>query len=166
MKRFAVPSVICMAFLFAAMLPAIGQDDHQDDRNNARPQEQHDQQTRDQNQAKQDQDRHDQDKQVQERQDQQRHDQAARDEHANAGRRIDQAHYQQHFGRDHHFAVHHVQRVDGRDQFAYGGYNFELVQAWPVGWGYNDNCYIEFVDGEYFLYDLSHPGVRIELVVL
>jgi len=62
--------------------------------------------------------------------------------------------------------VHHVQRVDGRDQFAYGGYNFELVQAWPVGWGYNDNCYIEFVDGEYFLYDLSHPGVRIELVVL
>ncbi len=172
MKRFAVPGVICMALLFAAMLPALAQDDHQDDRNSdARPQEQHDQQSHDQNQAKQDQDKRDQNKQVQEkaaqdRQDQDKHDQAARDEHASTGRRIDDAHYREHFGSNHHFAVHHIQRVDGRDRFAYGGYNFELVQPWPAGWSYNDNCYIEFVDGQYFLYDLNHPGITIALIVL
>jgi len=91
------------------------------------------------------------------------HDEARHDEHA---RRIDDAHFRQHFGHDHHFAIRHVTIVGGRPHFAYGGYNFEIAQPWPGGWSYNDNCYIDFVDGGYFLFDLRHPGVRIAVTVL
>lgn len=81
-------------------------------------------------------------------------------------RRIDDAHFRSHFGHDHHFAIRHVTMVGGRPHFAYGGYNFEIVDAWPAGWSYNDNCYIDFVDGGYFLFDLRHPGVRIAVTVI
>jgi hypothetical protein len=91
------------------------------------------------------------------------HEQERRDEHA---RRIDDAHFRQHFGRDHHFVIHHVTVVEGHPQFAYGGYNFRVVEAWPVGWSYEDQTYIDFVDGGYFLFDLAHPGVRIAVTVL
>lgn len=172
MKRFAIPGVICLAFLLATMLPAIAQDDHQDEHNNdARQEERHDQGQAQQDKQQQDrqmQDRQDQNKQNRQdenRPQQERHDQAARNEHEN-GRRIDQAHYREHFGRDHHFAVHHVDRVEGRDRFSYGGYQFELAEPWPAGWSYNDNCYIEDAGGQYYLYDLNHPGVRIMLLVL
>ncbi|HTW58018.1 MAG TPA: hypothetical protein VMD99_07810 [Terriglobales bacterium] len=87
------------------------------------------------------------------------------DEHVQA-RRIDDAHFRAHFGHGHHFAIRHVTIVGGRPHFAYGGYNFEIVEAWPHGWSYNDNCYIDFVDGGYFLFDLAHPGIRISLTVL
>lgn len=173
MKRFAIPGVICVAFLFATMMPALAQDDHPDNHQN----DAHQQDRHDQGQAQQ-QDKHEQDRQTQDRQDQnkqfrqndnrqpqERHDEAARNEHER-GRRIDDARYREHFGRDHHFAVHHVQRIDGRDRFAYGGYQFELAEPWPGEWSYDDNCYIEDVDGQYYLYDLSHPGIRIMLIVL
>jgi len=35
-----------------------------------------------------------------------------------------------------------------------------------VGWAYADDCYIDFIDGEYVLIDLLHPGVQIVLVVV
>jgi hypothetical protein len=91
------------------------------------------------------------------------HEEARHDEHM---RRIDDAHFRQHFGHDHHFAIRHVTVVEGRPHFAYGGYNFEIAQPWPGGWSYNDNCYIDFVDGGYFLFNLRHPGVRIAVTVL
>ena len=53
--------------------------------------------------------------------------------------------------------------VNGQPTFQYGGYSFVLVDPWPVGWAYSDDCYIDYVDGEYFLFDLVHPGVRIAL---
>jgi hypothetical protein len=56
--------------------------------------------------------------------------------------------------------------VEGAPRFAYGGYNFVLVQPWPAGWAYTDDCYIDYVDGEYFLFDLLHPGVRIAINVV
>jgi hypothetical protein len=86
-----------------------------------------------------------------------------RDEHA---RRIDDEHFRAHFGREHHFAVRHVEVVGGRPHFAYGGYNFEIAEPWPAGWAYTDNCYIDFVDGGYFLFNLKHPGVRVAVTVL
>lgn len=171
MKRFAIPGVVCMAFLFAAMLPALAQDDHPDNHNNdARQQERHDQARpqQDRNQPeRQMQDKQKDNKQFRqgEKQHQDKHDHAARGEHENA-RRIDDAHYRQHFGRDHHFAVHHVERVGDRDQFAYGGYQFQLAEPWPAGWSYDDDCYIEDVDGQYYLYDLSHPGISIIIIVM
>lgn len=98
------------------------------------------------------------------------HDDARQEEHHDAHvaerKRIDDAHFRAHFGHDHHFAIRHVTIVGGRPHFAYGGYNFEIVDAWPHGWAYTDNCYIDFVDGGYFLFDLAHPGVRISITVL
>ena len=48
----------------------------------------------------------------------------------------------------------------------YGGYSFQLVDAWPSDWSYDDDCYIDDVDGEYFLFDAFHPGVRIAVFVI
>ena len=62
--------------------------------------------------------------------------------------------------------IRHVNVVEGRPRFAYGGYNFEIVQAWPHGWSYNDNTYIDFVDGGYYLFNDRHPGVRVAVTVL
>jgi hypothetical protein len=56
--------------------------------------------------------------------------------------------------------------VQGQPQFQYSGYNFQLVDAWPEGWEYTDDCYIDYLDGEYFLFDLLHPGVRIAVFVV
>jgi hypothetical protein len=94
-----------------------------------------------------------------------RHDQheEKREEHV---RRIQDEHFRTHFGRDHHFAIRHVVMVGGRPHFAYGGYNFEIAQPWPGGWAYSDNCYIDFVDGGYYLFNLRHPGVRVAVTVL
>jgi len=81
-------------------------------------------------------------------------------------RRIQDDHFRAHFGREHHFAIRHVVMVGGRPHFAYGGYNFEIVQPWPGGWAYSDNCYIDFVDGGYYLFNLRHSGVRVAVTVL
>jgi hypothetical protein len=94
---------------------------------------------------------------------QEEHHEQERQEHA---KRIDDAHFHQHFGRDHHFVIHKVTVVEGRPQFAYGGYSFQIVEAWPAGWSYSDQCYIDFIDGEYFLFDLAHPGIRIAVLVI
>ena len=79
--------------------------------------------------------------------------------------RIPDDKFRAHFGHSHTFTAKTV-IVSGRPQFQYGGYNFTLVDAWPVGWAYTDNCYIDYFDGEYFLFDLLHPGVRIAIVVV
>jgi hypothetical protein len=70
------------------------------------------------------------------------------------------------FGRQHTFVVQRTTVVEGQPRFQYGGYSFTLVDAWPVGWAYTDQCYIDYIDGEYFLFDLAHPGVRIALGVV
>jgi hypothetical protein len=109
------------------------------------------------------QDEHHDEARQDEHHEQEKHEEARHDEHM---RRIDDAHFRSHFGHDHHFAIKHVTIVGGRPHFAYGGYNFEIVDAWPHAWSYNDNCYIDFVDGGYFLFNLAHPGVRISVTVL
>jgi hypothetical protein len=70
------------------------------------------------------------------------------------------------FGRQHTFAIKSPVIVEGQPRFQYSGYWFEIVDAWPVGWAYTDDCYIEYVDGDYFLFDVLHPGVRITLFVV
>jgi hypothetical protein len=156
MKRFLIIGSICLAFLAGAAMTAVAQDDHNDhdrqDDHAARPQdERHDEARKDEH-ARQDE---------RARQDEY-HDQA-REEH---GRRIDDAHFREHFGRNHHFVIHHVEMVEGRPHFAYGGYNFVVVQPWPGGWSYNDDCYIDYVDGAYYLFNLRHPGVRVAVEIL
>jgi hypothetical protein len=70
------------------------------------------------------------------------------------------------FGRQHTFAMQQPTVVQGQPTFQYGGYSFALVDAWPAGWAYTDQCYIDYIDGEYFLFDLVHPGVRLAIVVV
>lgn len=81
------------------------------------------------------------------------------------GGRIPDDKFRAHFGRQHTFSVHQT-TVQGQPGFQYGGYSFIISGAWPVGWAYTDNCYIDYVDGEYILFDLLHPGVQVMLVVV
>ena len=37
---------------------------------------------------------------------------------------------------------------------------------WPGDWAYTDDCYVDYIDGEYFLFDVLHPGIRIALFVV
>jgi hypothetical protein len=69
------------------------------------------------------------------------------------------------FGREHRFKMQRPTVVEGRPTFQYSGYSFVLVDAWPMEWAYTDDCYIDYIDGEYFLFDLAHPGVRLAIVV-
>jgi hypothetical protein len=80
--------------------------------------------------------------------------------------RIPDADFHAHFGREHHFHVGHPQVVNGQSRFQFGGYAFTFVEAWPVGWGYDDDFFIDFIDGQYYLIDLRHPEVRLALVVV
>jgi hypothetical protein len=74
--------------------------------------------------------------------------------------------FRAHFGRQHSFAVNRLVIVEGQPRFQYASYWFEIVDPWPVGWAYTDSCYIEYIDGQYFLFDLLHPGVQVAVFVV
>jgi hypothetical protein len=80
--------------------------------------------------------------------------------------RIPDDKFRAHFGRQHTLVINRTTIVEGRPRFQYSGYWFTIVDPWPVGWAYSDQCYIDYVDGEYFLFDLLHPGVRIAIDVV
>jgi hypothetical protein len=85
---------------------------------------------------------------------------------AQQGKKIPDAKFHSNFGRQHTFQVQKTVIVEGQPRFQYSGYWFTLSDPWPVGWAYADDCYIDFIDGEYVLIDLLHPGVQIVLVVV
>jgi hypothetical protein len=87
-------------------------------------------------------------------------------QHAQQSGRIPDDKFRAHFGRQHTVVINQPTIVEGQPRFQSGGYWFSIVDAWPVGWAYTDQCYIDYIDGEYFLFDLLHPGVRIELFVV
>jgi hypothetical protein len=70
------------------------------------------------------------------------------------------------FGRQHTVVIRQPVMVGGQPRFQFGGYWFVISDPWPAGWLYTDDCYIDYVDGEYVLFDLLHPGVSIALVVV
>ena len=82
------------------------------------------------------------------------------------GGHIPDAKFHSNFGRQHTFVVNHPTVVEGQPRFQYSGYWFVISDSWPAEWAYTDDCYIDYIDGEYFLFDLLHPGVRIALVVV
>src|ERR1700733_4382372 len=69
------------------------------------------------------------------------------------------------FGRSHTVVINRPVIVEGQPRFQSGGYWFVISDPWPAGWAYSDQCYIDYIDGEYFLFDVLHPGVRIALIV-
>jgi hypothetical protein len=80
--------------------------------------------------------------------------------------RIPDDKFRTHFGRQHTLVINRPTIVEGQPRFQYSGYSFTIVDPWPVGWAYTDQCYIDYIDGEYFLFDLLHPGVRVAIVVV
>jgi hypothetical protein len=77
--------------------------------------------------------------------------------------RIPDNSYRAHFGHDHSFRMIRPQMVEGCNRFQYSGYWFGFNQPWPAGWSYNDNVYVEYVGGGYYLYNPRHSGIRITL---
>jgi hypothetical protein len=77
--------------------------------------------------------------------------------------RIPDNSYRAHFGHDHSFRMVRPQMVNGYNRFQYSGYWFGFNQPWPSGWSYNDNVYVEYVGGGYYLCNPRHPGIQITL---
>jgi len=67
------------------------------------------------------------------------------------------------FGRAHTFRVNRSEFANGSGRFQYGGFWFNAVQPWPVGWLYTDNVYVDFLNGGYVLCNPLHPGVYISV---
>jgi hypothetical protein len=69
------------------------------------------------------------------------------------------------FGKQHTFTVNRVITtntvVPNQTRFIYAGYTFIFVDPWPGDWLFTDECYVDYVDEEYFLFDVLHPGVRM-----
>ncbi len=80
--------------------------------------------------------------------------------------RIPEQKFRAQFGRQHTFVVNRPVIVEGQPRFQYAGYWFVIADSWPLGWVYTDDCYIDFIDGDYFLFDVLHPGVRVLLFVV
>lgn len=70
------------------------------------------------------------------------------------------------FGRGHTFAVRRATVAGDQPGFVYGGYTFVMLDPWPSDWAYTDGCYVDYVDGDYYLYDMMHPGMRIALFIV
>jgi outer membrane biosynthesis protein TonB len=79
------------------------------------------------------------------------------------GQRIPQEKFRASFGREHHFRI--ARSSDDR-RFQYSGYWFEVVEVWPVGWSFDDDCYIEEDGDDYYLVDFVHPEIRVLVIVV
>jgi hypothetical protein len=84
--------------------------------------------------------------------------------------RIPDPQFKADFGRQHTFTVNRVTTettiVPRQTQFVLAGYTFVFLDPWPAEWLLTDDCYIDFVDNEYFLFDAFHPGIRVALFVV
>jgi hypothetical protein len=76
---------------------------------------------------------------------------------------IPEARFRSNFGRGHTFHVNRGEFANGSGRFQYGGYWFNVVDPWPVGWLYTDDVYVDYLNGGYFLCDPLHPGVYISI---
>jgi hypothetical protein len=86
-------------------------------------------------------------------------------EHRGGGR-IPEEQFRSHFGRQHTFVVSRPTVVGGQPQFQYGGYTFNIIGAWPADWAYTDQYYVDYINDDYLLFDLNHPGVSVAIVVV
>lgn len=132
---------------------------------------------KDQPNMKQDEHRDRQQDQKEQRNDQrmdQRQDQKMeRNEHqhpaAAKGKKIPDEKFKQSFGRQHTFKVQRTTIINNpQPVVVYGGYNFQLVEAWPSVWGFDDPVYVDYdpMADEYFLINEVHPDVRISVMVV
>jgi hypothetical protein len=76
---------------------------------------------------------------------------------------IPEARFRSSFGSGHTFHVNRSQFANGGGRFQYGGFWFNVLNPWPVGWLYTDAVYVDYLNGGYFLCDPVHPGVYISI---
>ena len=181
MRALKFLNVAALSLLLGSAALVYGQDEKKQDEKPARQEEAKPQPKQDEAKPPRHEEGARQDKQLekQEPKRQESHDQAmpeknkqehpeARGGHARPagkGGHIPDDKFRAHFGQGHHFNAKTV-IVQGQTQFVYEGYNFELIDAWPADWAYTDDCYIDYIDGDYYLIDLFHPVVRIALFVV
>jgi hypothetical protein len=83
------------------------------------------------------------------------------------GQRIPEERFRSSFGREHRFHVERARIINrAQPEFVYSGYTFELSDPWPAEWSYDDDCYIDYIDGDYYMFDAYHPGIRILVFVI
>ncbi len=87
------------------------------------------------------------------------------------GYRIPDARYRGYFGSGHAFLIRGLpfMVVGGFPRFQYNGYWLSVVDPWPQQWGNdwydNDQVYVDYSDGGYYLYNRSYPGVGIAVSI-
>jgi flagellar motor protein MotB len=87
------------------------------------------------------------------------------------GYRIPEDRYRGYFGPSHAFRIYSypVVVVDGYPRFQYGGFWLSVVDPWPEYWSDdwydNDDVYIEYYGGGYYLYNRRYPQDRIAVIV-
>jgi hypothetical protein len=137
--------------------PGMRQEEHREPAA-ARPQEE----PRPKEQQREDRDRHDQHQMDRNNQ--------AHPEHAKQGKRIPDDRFRANFGHEHRFRARQVITtttiVPGQTRFVYSGYSFIFIDAWPAEWAFDDECYVDYIDGEYFLINPFHPGFRVAVMVV
>ena len=88
------------------------------------------------------------------------------------GFRVPDDRFSKSLGRGHSFRVFGLPYMDveGRPRFQYGGYWFSLMEPYPEYWGSdwyrNDDMYIDYDGGGYYLYDRrfsNRPGVAVSI---
>jgi len=87
------------------------------------------------------------------------------------GYRIPNARYRSSFGPSHSFRMYSfpLMVVSGYPRFQYGGLWFSVMDPWPEYWSDNwygnDDLYVEFYMGGYYLRNRMHPLDRMALTV-
>jgi len=191
MKTFAVFGT-ALFLLLTISVPRLKAQEHQDDRNGAKSQPQQDQNqpptarpeedrsrepsTPEPKTNRPDQERSDQEKARQPQATPPQHEartpaetgrNESRPAEAQRGKRIPDDRFRASFGPRHTFRLHRDEVVNNpRPVITYSGYSFELLEPWPGEWSFDNACYIDFVDDQYYLFNPARPGMRIALVVV
>ena len=178
MKLIEALSATVLLLLPAAIAPAYAQKEHEEEKQpqqkqqQAKPaqqprQAQHQQQAKPAQQPKQAQ--HQQ--QAKPAQQQQRGKPAQQQQQANRAQptgshgRIPDDRFRASFGREHRFHLNRSDFEGGSRRFQYGGFWFNVLDPWPVGWLYTDDVYVDYINGGYFLCNPVHPGVYISISI-
>jgi hypothetical protein len=94
------------------------------------------------------------------------HSQQAHNFGGHGGGHIDDVHFRASFGNEHHFRMNRPVIYEGYSRFNYGGYYFGFYDPWPSDWGYSDDVYVDYIDGQYYLINPEHPGPRLTINVV
>lgn len=177
MKTFAALGAAFLFLLLTVAVPRLKAQEREDDRDGAKSGQQQDDNKQPTAKPQEDRSRQQSTQEPranrpdQERSDQEKARQGERNEsrpaEAERGKRIPDDRFRASFGPHHTFRLRRDEVINNsRPVVTYGGYSFELLEPWPAGWSFDDACYIDYLDDQYYLLDPVHPGIRIALVVV